>query len=140
MTTIATDGKIMASDSQQTGQYIDQIDCEKVFRIRGELVGISGDYAEARRYLEWLQNGAKKEDKPHFEKDSDFDALHLTPQGVFCVTKNLYRVAVGIPAAVGSGGDFAMAAMMAGAKPRKAVEIAIRLDPHSGGRIKEKRL
>ena len=135
MTTIATDGKTMASDTRQGADFIDQVESIKVFRIKGEVVGICGDYAEARRYLEWLQNGSKKDDKPHFDKEADFEALHLTQKGVFSVTKNLYRVATGTPAACGSGGCHAIAAMMAGATPKRAVEISIQLDPFSGGRV-----
>ena len=54
MTTIATDGKQMAADTLQVGEYIDQVESAKIFRIKGEIVGIAGDYSEARQYLEWL--------------------------------------------------------------------------------------
>lgn len=135
MTTIATDGKQMAADTLQVGEYIDQVESVKIFRIRGELVGIAGDYSEARHYLEWLHNGSKKESKPTFDKDADFEAIHATEQGVYHVTKNMYRVAIGKPAACGTGGTFAVAAMLAGATPTEAVEIAVRLDPYTGGKV-----
>ena len=39
--------------------------------------------------------------------------------------------------AIGSGGDYAMGALFAGADPMKAIEIAGRLDPKTGGDFQE---
>lgn len=140
MTTIATDGKVVAADTRQVGQYIDQIESVKLYVIRGEIIGIAGDCAEAYNYLDWLKCGAKPSQKPNFDKDSEFEALHVTKDGVFHVTKSIHKVLVGTPSAIGSGGDYAMAAMMAGATPQKAVSISMKLDPYTGGRVVTKRL
>lgn len=39
------------------------------------------------------------------------------------------------PAAIGSGGDYALAAMLAGAGPHVAIEVAMKLDPYTGGSV-----
>ena len=132
MTTIATDGKSMYSDSRQTGAYIDQLAVKKVYRIKGELWGFAGMPANWLRVIKWLTDGGEP---PHIEES--FSALQLDKSGmVYEWCKLLQPVAVGSMASTGSGCDYAMAAMMAGASPKKAVKIAKKLDVHSGGKVK----
>lgn len=121
----------MFSDSQQTGSYVDRIDVVKVHRIGGSLWGLAGAMAEGVAVLNWL-NGS---DKPVNLKR--FEALQLNAEGkVFHWDESLVPVEVGAPATAGSGGEYAMGAMMAGASPKKAVEIACELDTRSGGKIR----
>ncbi|MCK5013229.1 MAG: hypothetical protein KAS66_05375 [Candidatus Omnitrophica bacterium] len=134
MTTIATDGKSMACDSRLIGSHIDQINTKKIFRVRGKIVGIAGALAEALIFVDWLKSETK-DTKP--DLSDSFEAIVVGPNGVDWYGDRLVAVSVGIPAAIGSGGDYAMGAMMAGATPKKAVEIAKKLDPGSGGPVKE---
>ncbi|MBL8644021.1 MAG: hypothetical protein JNK21_08800 [Rhodospirillaceae bacterium] len=130
MTTIATDGKVMAADSRLTGDYIDQFNSTKLYAVNGEIVGTCGTASEGLAYIQWLQ------DSKAAPKLSDkFEALHLTRGGIFSVDRNLVRIRVAKVSAIGSGCGYAMGAMLAGASPGKAVQIAAKLDPHTGGKI-----
>lgn len=135
MTTIATDGKTMFSDSQQTTDHIDRVDVLKVCKVEGSLWGFAGSVTQWLIFLKWLNGGDK-----HTDLD-EFEVLQIDEKGkVFYWGQRLQPVEVGHPAAIGSGGAYAMGAMMAGASPRKAVEIACELDSYSGGKIRGLRL
>lgn len=137
MTTIATDGLTIASDSRMIGEFIEQGNVEKIFRIGEQLVGVAGDYADCLKYIAWLQDGQRPSDRP---KLSSFEALHISKSGVYWVGHGLQPVKMSKCAAAGSGGKFAIAAMLAGASPTKAVSIAMKLDPNSGGKVRTMRL
>ena len=134
MTTIATDGKSMACESQQRGDHIDQIVSKKIWRVGKSIVGVAGEASEGLIFVDWLKSDTK-DVKP--ELSDGFDAMVLTDKGVFWYGQRLVAIECGIPSAIGSGGDYAMGAMMAGSTPKKAVEIAKKLDPGSSGPVKE---
>lgn len=135
MTTVATDGKSMFSDSQQTGSYIDRVGVLKVYKVNGSLWGVCGSVAQWLVFLKWLDGGDKPTDL------DDFEALQVNDKGkVFNWQRTLQPVEVGTPAAIGSGRECAMGAMLAGASPRKAVAIACELDSYSGGKVRGLRL
>lgn len=133
MTTIATDGKRMAADTWQTGNYIDQFALQKMEVIEGTLVGVSGSPLHALLFFEWLREG-NSNDEPILGKA--FRALRVSSLGVWFWDKQLTPVEVGAPAAIGSGARFAMGAMLAGATPEEAVRVAMELDPFTGGEVK----
>lgn len=135
MTTIATDGKSMFSDSQQIGDYIDRIDVLKVYKVEGALWGFAGAVTDWLTVLKWLNGGTKP------TKLDRFEAIQVSGEGkILHWDEGLQPVEVGCPSAIGTGGVFAMGAMMAGASPRKAVEIACELDTRSGGKVRGLRL
>jgi hypothetical protein len=137
MTTIATDGKTIAADSRVTGTFIGRHD--KLFEINGSVFGVSGNVTRVMRVVDWLAAGCPDNSRP--EVDDDFAILQLHPEGVLFWDSALRPVAYGIPhAAIGTGGEFAMGAMMAGKSPEKAVEIACGLDECSGPPIVSMRL
>lgn len=100
----------------------------------GNAVGIvSAVVGEPERFLAWLTAGADPEawkgDKP------DLRAILLRPDGTLLlyddsiwpsgpITTDLY--------AIGSGSDFALGAMSAGAAPLQALAIAARWDVNTG--------
>jgi ATP-dependent protease HslVU (ClpYQ) peptidase subunit len=132
MTTIATDGKSMAGDGMSCSMdMVVTTGRKKVHRLGdGRIVGCSGNSANIIRFVAWLEGG----DKPEI-KDS-FAALILEADGsTFQFCEQLVPMPVDLPAALGSGVHFAVGAMLAGASPRRAVEIASSRDPHSGGDI-----
>lgn len=133
MTVIATDGKTLAADTQQNGQYIDRLPARKLYRLQdGSLAGGAGLVASVRKLIRWL-DGLEKHP---LDIDDDTCVLVLTPEGrVYYHDRRLEPVEVGSPAAIGSGAPFAMGAMLAGADPKRAVEIAIELDTDSGGAV-----
>ncbi len=134
MTTIAADARtgIMVCDSRT------QIDgtwwsSTKVVRIGDCLVGGAGDSGAIRRFYKWFQAGKKT---PLPKIPDNFCALTL------CATGLEYWSSTLIPEpiergyhAIGSGGNAALGAMMAGADCEQAVKIACLIDTHTGGDV-----
>jgi ATP-dependent protease HslVU (ClpYQ) peptidase subunit len=132
MTTIATDGRSMAADSQVTAGSEITAFTEKVARCKdGRVFAACGPTMNALKFRRWMLDGG---DRPTL--DDEFSALILNPDGsVDFVDKHLEPFPYRVPAAIGSGGEFAVGAMMAGASPKEAVAFAIDRDAHSGGEI-----
>lgn len=134
MTTIATDGKSMAGDS--LGCASNKRQCLTEVKVRrlddGRIVGFSGTASTARAYIDWLNGGPPVENN----KEDSFHLLILALDGTATI---LYPEGtsdpVDLPAALGSGGDIALGAMLAGKSPKEAVEIAILRDVWSGGKV-----
>ena len=57
MTTIAVKDGIMAADSSQISCYINPIECKKMFKIGGSVIGGAGDSAHILIFIEWFKNG-----------------------------------------------------------------------------------
>ena len=132
MTTIACDGKSMASDSQQTGVYIDIVVAQKIFIVNGHVIGAAGEASSGLAFVDWFRNGCNDDDYPRQCDDNSFEALVVRDgEKIKYYSSSRYGVDVGTVAAIGSGSKFAMGAMLAGADPQKAVEIACKLDPNS---------
>lgn len=112
----------------------------KIFKRNGYLVGFSGRADTAAILLWWFENGAKPEEwpDPHTSDDDiDTSMLVVSPEG-----KVMFYERFPIPIvmeneyfSIGSGRDFALAAMELGHNPEKAVEIACKLDAFSGNGI-----
>ena len=148
MTTIAYKDGIMAGDGQCTwsGTKICKTD-KKVFEInlgkRTTLIGMAGDVSHCYEFLDWFKKGAVLEQKPKFEEDfEDFIALVVKDPGtekeaiVTYMQNSSYPCNVDIPYfAIGSGTEYALGAMYAGASAIEAVECAIMLDVNTGGEI-----
>lgn len=133
MTTIATDGKSMAGDGQAECQgTIVATPRAKVIRLAdGSLFGSSGRSLDGERVARWLDEGGEKP-----KVDKHWTALRLHPNGELdYLTNEIEPVAIDLPAATGSGMDFALGAMEAGADPAQAVAIAARRDTATGGII-----
>lgn len=134
MTVIACDGRSMAADSRMTNNAnrIISETTPKLARTKaGWIVGAAGRGEGARLVAEALDADAK----PAFISTS---AIVLLPDG----TGRFYEEdgefsACSWPFAIGSGRDFALAAMDLCHSPAAAVEAAIRRDPFSGGKVQE---
>lgn len=131
MTTIATDGKSMAGDTQTSNGKIWGFG-PKVFRTKdGKLFGTCGDTAQCIKFRRWMMEGGEC---PDFAEN--FEAMILNPDGsVDWFDDDCEMVRVMSPMAIGSGAEFAVGAMEAGASPEQAVEIAARRDTGTGGEI-----
>lgn len=132
MTTIAFDGRTIAAD-RLCGEVISVC---KLFRIQtGEILAGAGDYSKIIEVAAWLQGEADKPELPD-QEDTDFLLVDATGHASWLTWPWLRRVRVTEPfCAIGSGRDFALGAMAAGASAKKAVEIAARFDPSTGGGI-----
>lgn len=138
MTTIFCSAKhgVMVSDSKMTigGTWVTST---KITRHGDHLIGMSGDSAASDKWLEWWISG-QKGPKP---KIPNSNGLLLGPEGVLQLTGDGEFVPIerGFHG-IGSGGDYAVAAFMAGADPKKSVEIACQIDLYSGGAIQVEKL
>jgi len=131
MTTIAWDGKSLAAD-RQTSMFRGA--CTKVVRLAcGHLFGSSGDLRDGVSVQKWLEGGGEK------PKVSDsFHAILIEFGTLYVLEENLSRIKYDRPFfAVGSGRDFAMAAMLLGKTARDAVLIAHQLDVNTGADVDE---
>lgn len=134
MTTIAYDGNLLCTDSQANAGHILQQDNKKIFTFTDEkyvAVALCGILGDSEEICNWILGG----NKPEFKNDS----------GCFCVDKdgNVWRfhtedlgsASITNKDANGSGSEYAIGAMLAGASAFQAVEIASRLDQNTGGSV-----
>jgi len=143
MTTIVVNSESMASDSSsQTGKTVFSSNVQKIFRIKGCLVGVCGSIAESYSIVHDLKVAKEAPIEYLFlyssERYDGASILILEPGGqIWCYDGH------GVPykvqeeyVTVGTGGPLARAALMAGATMKEAVQIAIKLDTSSNGRVK----
>ena len=133
MTTIIADAKrgVMVCDSKATFGS-EWFPTKKVFKHGDELFGFAGTQTEGLRWLDWYTNGQRGK-MPSIANvqimilDADGVKLVEGSGSIFTVERHFY--------AVGSGAAAAMGAYMACSDPKKAVEIACKIDAGSGGDI-----
>lgn len=124
MTTVATDGIRMVADTLVTHEGT-RSKAEKVFEVKGELVGIAGDYSAGLLFVKWYAD--RRKNKP--ELGEGFEAMVVSSRGIEVWDCFLHPMKVLEPFyACGSGKDAALGAMHAGADVARAVEIAARID------------
>jgi ATP-dependent protease HslVU (ClpYQ) peptidase subunit len=134
VTVIATDGRSMAGDSYTScgeGQLL--ATRRKVHRLKdGRIVGAAGPTTDCIRLLKWLDDGGEKP-----TLGDCVSAVILNLDGTVDWVDNNFTVVSGnlIPYAIGSGGDIALGAMLAGASPEGAVRIAASRQLDCGGDI-----
>jgi hypothetical protein len=130
MTTAAWDGRTLAADTLGVQSNLKR-KTSKVFRLKdGNLFAGCGEYDDVLSAREWLENGGSK---PTLK---DFSGLLVTPEGCFRVEHSLLRQPIAEPfTAIGSGRDFAIAAMYLGKSAVEAVDIACLYDAWTAGPI-----
>lgn len=136
MTTIATDGRTIAADGQQTAgnERVTQ-DAVKIVMRNRVIYGLTGHSGLLEPLIAWHQAGAAVVDLP---KGDSWSLIVIDQDGLSAFTETCpYRTPFPYPAAFGSGDTYALGAMAAGASPREAVEISARYDINTGGRIME---
>ena len=95
----------------------------------GSLFAAAGDQGLILKLYKFLYEGGEK-----LEDDADIDALRLSRTGLSLFdtrTGQFYQIR-STHYAIGSGAEFALAAMEMGATPERAIEIASRFDPDTG--------
>lgn len=129
MTTIAWDGTSLSSDSQSS---LFRTTVPKIHRLdKDRLFGSSGALEDALAVRDWLVNGG---DKP--KVDDTFHAIVVERSSWYVLERSLIQMPYERRCfSVGSGRDFAMAAMMLGKSAAEAVALAIELDANSGGEV-----
>lgn len=132
MTTIAWDGKTLAADKQATWNDVARA-TTKIRRAKnGELLGFSGSALMQEPWFDWVENGG---DFPEPPKDCGGNMLRIHLDGSFtlyCGDKYGTTYDAGQTFAIGSGADFALAAMEMGKTAKQAVKLACKIDLNSG--------
>ncbi|MDX7992879.1 hypothetical protein [Xenorhabdus littoralis] len=149
MTTIAWDGKNMASDSQSSmGDLVCSISEQKIhIPKKGETwiinnheiaaIGMSGDCGSEMELIDKLKAGINYDTE--FSPVRDFSAIAVvSPLFAYLLFKDKSTTHALIskqiePVAIGSGGICAQVAMLCGKNAMEAVDIAKTLDIYSGG-------
>jgi hypothetical protein len=129
MTVIVWDGKTLAADKLAVQGDLKRT-VTKIRRLRGHLVGVSGDWDRGQELLHWFVEGADPSKYPEFQKtDNDFvGMMAVRPDG--CVIKfERSPYPMEYPEekwyCIGSGRDFAYGALWMGANAKVAVQVAM---------------
>lgn len=128
MTVIAWDGKTLAADRQATNSECRR-EVKKIYRLKnGEIASFCGSEAGARELLAWYEQGADPAKYPPMQATTDWVRLVLvTGKGVVEYEQRPIPQPIIEPFfAWGSGRDYALGAMAAGASAKQAVLIASR--------------
>jgi len=132
VTTIAWDGKNLACDSRSlTNDTIDQCETQKIFKKSGVYYCLAGEYAQALAVMDYL---VTKKNEPVFPKP-EYQVLVISDTAQI-FDGELHPSPVEPPYAMGTGAQFAYGAILSGKTAKEAVEVAIKLDPYSGGKIR----
>lgn len=141
MTTVAFDGRTMAADTLATDAWgmKERVD-DKILRGQGFLVGTAGQNGAIKRW--WSQvcqldlAHVLEYGYPDFDADRNDPAIMLTDGRHLWrhVTGGFFRVSRGFHA-VGSGRDYALAAMYLGKSAADAVRVAMEFDNGTGGQV-----
>lgn len=138
MTVIAWDGKTLAADKRALASGVAKT-TTKIYRVGECLVGFSGTLTTGMAMLDWWRNGHDPAKFPSVQNDKD----EWTPFIVIFKGGPILVYERGphpcefdqTSYAMGSGRDFALAAMHLGYGAAKAVEVACALSVECGNGI-----
>lgn len=133
MTTIAFDGKLLAADTQITGN-----DCfvagygNKIHKLSdGSYIAFAGSMNAMPAIIDYFETGKEPENK-----DVQFECLHIDSTGIaHDYYNNMQKGFAVIPWVGGSGAQIALSALHCGKNAYQAVELACKLDIRTGGDI-----
>jgi hypothetical protein len=144
MTTIAANCEVMACDSQAATDAV-KTSVQKIWRIKGWLVGAAGTYAQVLEGVAAIKRHKDMTPKQVLEDVElgipGVNLLLLSPDGKLYESEggarpHLLQEGYG---AIGTGSQGAMVAFILGATPTQAIRAVRRVDPHTGGRTVTKR-
>jgi 20S proteasome alpha/beta subunit len=128
---LAADSRCMASGSIQPGNMT------KIWRVKNRLVSGTGDANRIQMFLRWVKKGARGT-APEM---GETNGILIEPDGRVREFEGVGEVYLEAPFyAWGTGMQAALAALYMDATAEKAVEIAMLVDPRSGGAIQSIRL
>lgn len=127
MTVIAWDGKTLAADRRVTSSGLIRT-TTKIRRIRDLRVGCSGSTDSAVAMFAWIEGGCLPDQFPKSQADKDDWVATIVIDGAGTIgmyerTPHMHVIEDDI-AAIGSGRDFALAAMYLGKTAAEAVHVA----------------
>lgn len=135
MTTIVCDTKRMVADrrvSDASGMYFQ---ATKIFKIKGDAVGVAGLCGDAEDFLEWYAKRDKTERPTHLDKD-EFEAVVLSKSGIYhydhtCIAIKVERNFH----AIGSGQLGALVALQRGATLEESIALVAAFSAETGPEI-----
>lgn len=134
MSVIAWDGNVLAADMQVTVCGL-KLKSSKIRKINDNLVSGCGTTSYVEEMMAWYEKGADPKDFPKFQEGESFcNFTVITKDRDICVyekTAYPYKVS-GKFYAMGSGRDYAMAAMHLGKSAIEAVDVASYFDCNCG--------
>lgn len=138
MTVVAWDGKTLAADKRTSFGGLHAV-VTKVYEINGSLVGCAGASAQNAEMRAWFAAGCDPKEFPAAQRDIDkcVSMLVIDKSGAVLQYENTphpIRIESRLWA-IGSGRDFAIAAMHCGKTAREAVEIASACDSNCGNGV-----
>lgn len=138
MTVIAWDGKTLAADKRAVLAGFQGGTVTKIHRWPGGLCAFAGDLDIGMQMVAWLRGGARPEEFP--KRQADENAASFLVVNADGTTVRYERAPIpllfeNVKQAMGSGRDYALAAMHLGCDARRAVEVACALDQNCGNGI-----
>ena len=144
MTTIAWDGKTLAADGQVTigDSGIMTLKRQKIFKKVGifDVLAFAGSLEPVDKFLAWARN--PEEGEPPEGEYTVIYAIggNLAFSHMSTPIINAVTIGKGEIDAWGSGSQFALGAMHAGKTAIQAVNIAIKCDAFTGGKVRSVRV
>lgn len=138
MTTIASNGLTVAADGRaMLGDEPIRDDIQKIYKRDGRVLAFTGSTRFQPAAIEWGFSGFDPEKQPVVkDKDDAWSVAEYFPDCVVVYNDSCpYPFTYPYPFAMGSGQDYALGALAAGATPERAIEIAIRFNVRTGGKI-----
>lgn len=137
MTTIAWTNGQVAADSQVSYGICRGAGAATKLKRKGNVVyACTGTAPLFDPMIKWVEDGADPEKRPKISDEKATTLLVFRDGKCFAYRTDVpYPEEMSAPDAWGSGAEFAIGAMRAGASPAQAVEIAIVCDVHSGGPV-----
>lgn len=125
MTVIAFDGHTLAADRMAAVGSSTNASMSKIYHLKnGDYAAAAGRAAEAVLMIKWIDEGAVYEDYP-LAGEPDSTVIVISKDGVLKQYDGpVPLVLTGPFYAIGSGREYALAAMYLGHDARKAVEVA----------------
>lgn len=142
MTTIAYDGRIIAADSRITsGGYLSDDKFLKLRKIRIErrvlLAAAAGALVDILKFFKWVEGGMDADLWDMDEENLEGVAFEVvkTKLVIRLFSEGPTPMDTMCPFAIGSGGQFAEGAMLAGATAIDAVKIAAKRDLRTNAKV-----
>lgn len=138
MTVIAWDGRMLAADKRACNGTSSVGTVTKIHRWSGGLCGFAGDLDLGLAMAKWLEDGAIPANYPERQKGDDNIGFIVVHNNGTVVRYEREPVPIRFEnrfQAMGSGRDFALAAMHLGWSARNAVVVACALDCGCGNGI-----
>lgn len=144
MTTVAFDGTFMSADSLATDPWgFKEVHIDKLVVLNSVALGCAGEAGQIRRWTRTLDRSVTMDELlrdgyPDYDKEKNDPSILLVDRAtgkVYRHVASLFMPCSRAYHAVGSGRDFALAAMACGKTAREAVEIAMSFDNGTGGKV-----